>query len=73
MVATWSGVTPFCGPKIAVAPFFNLSSDSSVDGRQFAEAYFNELQLIPGFEVAPIGVVLRPGPAVAVGVGGSAS
>ncbi|HID78227.1 MAG TPA: hypothetical protein EYP56_19815 [Planctomycetaceae bacterium] len=43
--------------KVAVAPFFNLSSEPTVDGRQFAAAYFNELQLVPGFEVVPVGVV----------------
>src|SRR5262249_31332114 len=43
--------------KVAVAPFFNLSSEATVDGRQFALAYFNELQLVPGFEVVPVGVV----------------
>jgi hypothetical protein len=43
--------------KVAVAPFVNLSSEPTVDGRQFAEAYFNELQAIPGFEVVPVGVV----------------
>ena len=43
--------------KVAVAPFINLSTDPSVDGRQFGLAYFAELQLIPGFEVVPIGVV----------------
>ena len=42
---------------IAIAPFFNLSTEPSVDGRQFALAYFNELQLVPGFEVLPVGVV----------------
>jgi hypothetical protein len=41
--------------KVAVAPFFNLSAEPTVDGRQFALAYFNELQLIPGYEVVPIG------------------
>lgn len=45
--------------KVAVAPFFNLSSEPTVDGRQFAIAYYNELQLVPGFEVVPIGVVER--------------
>lgn len=45
--------------KIAIAPFFNLSTEASVDGRQFAEAYGNELQLIPGYEVVPVGVVER--------------
>jgi hypothetical protein len=43
--------------RVAVAPFFNLSAEPSVDGRQFALAYFNELQSTPGFEVVPIGVV----------------
>lgn len=43
--------------KIAVAPFFNLSTEPTVDGRHVALAYFNELQSIQGFEVIPIGVV----------------
>lgn len=43
--------------KVAVAPFFNLSHEPTVDGRQVAVAYFNELQLVPGFEVVPVGVV----------------
>ena len=43
--------------KVAVAPFINLSTDPSVDGREFGLAYFSELQSIPGFEVVPIGVV----------------
>jgi hypothetical protein len=43
--------------KIAIVPFFNQSSEKTVDGRQFALAYFNELQLIPGYEVVPLGVV----------------
>lgn len=43
--------------KVAVAPFFNLTTEATVDGRQFALAYFNELQSIPGFEVVPVGVV----------------
>ena len=42
--------------RVAVAPFFNLSTEPGVDGRQFANCYFNELQLIPGFEVVSIGV-----------------
>lgn len=45
--------------KVAVAPFFNLSNEPTVDGRQFALAYFNELQLVPGYEVVPVGVVER--------------
>lgn len=43
--------------KVAVAPFFNHSTEPTVDGRQFALAYFNELQSTPGFEVIPVGVV----------------
>ena len=43
--------------KVAVAPFFNLSNEPTVDGRRVAIAYFNELQQIPGFEVVPVGVV----------------
>lgn len=42
--------------KIAVAPFFNLSTEPTLDGRACALAYFNELQSIPGYEVVPIGV-----------------
>lgn len=43
--------------KVAVAPFFNLSHEATLDGRRVAAAYFNELQLVPGFEVTPVGVV----------------
>lgn len=43
--------------RVAIVPFFNLSTEPTVDGRRFALAYFNELQAIRGFEVAPIGVV----------------
>ncbi len=42
---------------IAIVPFINLSEEATLDGRRFAEAYFNELQLVPGFEVIPVGVV----------------
>lgn len=45
--------------KVAIAPFFNLSTEPTVDGRQFAEAYYSELQEIQGFEVVPVGVVER--------------
>jgi len=45
--------------KVAIAPFFNLSTEPTLDGRQVAVAYFNELQLVPGFEVVPVGVVER--------------
>jgi hypothetical protein len=43
--------------KVAVAPFFNLSNEPTVDGRRVAMAYYNELQVVPGFEVVPVGVV----------------
>lgn len=42
---------------VAVAPFFNLSQEKTVDGRRFALAYFAELQKVPGFEVIPVGIV----------------
>lgn len=42
---------------VAVAPFYNLSEERSVDGRRFAQAYFTELQKTPGFQVVPVGVV----------------
>ncbi len=44
-------------PRIAIAPFINLSSERAVDGRRFAEAYQTELQKVPGFQVIPVGVV----------------
>ncbi len=40
--------------KVAIA-LFNLSQEPTLDGRQFAEAYFHELQAVPGFEVVPVG------------------
>lgn len=43
--------------RVAIAPFFNLSHEPTLDGRNVANAYFNELQLIQGFEVIPVGVV----------------
>ncbi len=43
--------------KVAIAPFFNLSTTPAVDGRQFAQCYYRELQEIQGFEVVPVGVV----------------
>lgn len=43
--------------RVAVTPFFNLSDEPTVNGREFALAYFAELQAIPGFEVVPLGVV----------------
>jgi hypothetical protein len=43
--------------RVAVAPFFNQSDEATVDGREFAMAYYAELQAVPGFEVVPLGVV----------------
>jgi hypothetical protein len=43
--------------RVAVAPFFNQSDEKTVDGRDFALAYYGELQAVPGFEVVPLGVV----------------
>ncbi len=43
--------------KVAVAPFFNHSDEPTVDGRNFAMAYYAELQKTAGFEVVPLGVV----------------
>ncbi len=43
--------------RVAVAPFFNQSDEPTVNGREFAMAYFAELQKTPGFEVVPVGVV----------------
>lgn len=43
--------------RVAVVPFFNLSAEPTVDGRQFALMYAAELQAVQGFEVVPIGVV----------------
>jgi len=45
--------------KVAVAPFFNLSNESTADGRSLAMAYFAELQSVPGFEVVPVNVTER--------------
>jgi len=42
--------------RVAVLPFFNQSNEPTVDGEQVAEAYYAELQSIPGFEVLPVGV-----------------
>lgn len=45
--------------KVAVAPFFNLSSERAASGYDFAEAYYTELQKVPGFEVVPVGITDR--------------
>jgi hypothetical protein len=42
--------------RVAVLPFYNQSAEPTLDGDQVAQAYYNELQLIPGFEVMPVGV-----------------
>lgn len=53
-----TGVTnPVAGlSRVAVVPFFNLSEEPAADGHRFAEAYFAELQKVPGFQVLPVGV-----------------
>ncbi|QDT39516.1 hypothetical protein [Stratiformator vulcanicus] len=42
---------------VAIAPFLNLSTERVVDGREFANAYYGELQKVPGYQVIPVGVV----------------
>lgn len=44
---------------VAIAPFFNQSSERAVDGRLFASAYYAELQKVPGFQVIPTDVAER--------------
>ncbi len=43
--------------KVAVAPFFNASSESTLDGRKVAEAYAAELAEVPGYVVVPVSQV----------------
>lgn len=43
--------------RVAVLPFYNQSTDPTVNQTEFALAYASELQNIPGFEVMPVGVV----------------
>ena len=43
--------------KVAVATFFNASSESTLDGRKFAEAYAAELAEVPGYVVIPVSQV----------------
>lgn len=45
--------------RVAVAPFFNLTDDPTLNVERFSLAYFGELQSVPGFEVIPVGVVQR--------------
>ncbi len=42
--------------RVAILPFFNQSSEPTVNGDQVAESYYAALQAIPGFEVLPVGV-----------------
>ena len=42
--------------RVAVLPFYNQSSDPSVNGDDVAAAYYAALQAVPGFEVLPVGV-----------------
>jgi hypothetical protein len=43
--------------RVAILPFYNLSANPYVNQDDVAEAYYVELQQIPGFEVMPPGVV----------------
>ena len=43
--------------KVAIAPFFNLSSEPTLDGRKVAEAYAAELAEVPGYVVIPVSQV----------------
>ncbi|MCS7238631.1 MAG: hypothetical protein NZ899_10235 [Thermoguttaceae bacterium] len=45
--------------RVAVVPFFNHSKEPTVNGAEFARAYYLELQSVPGFEVVPVEVVTR--------------
>ncbi len=45
--------------RVAIVPFYNLSTEPSVHQDEVAIAYYNELQKIPGFEVVPVGVTKR--------------
>ena len=43
--------------KVAVATFFNASSEPTLDGRKVAEAYAAELAEVPGYVVIPVSQV----------------
>ena len=42
--------------RVAVLPFFNQSSEPTLDTELVSESYYAALQAVPGFEVMPIGV-----------------
>ena len=42
--------------RVAILPFFNQSSEPTVDTDLVSEKYYAALQSVPGFEVLPIGV-----------------
>ena len=42
--------------RVAVLPFYNQSREPTVDGDSIAISYTNEMQVIPGFEIMPVGV-----------------
>ncbi len=44
--------------RVAILPFFNQSDEPTLNQIDVAEAYYAELQAIPGFEVVPIGVTV---------------
>jgi hypothetical protein len=43
--------------RVAVAPFFNMSTEPTLDCEKVTLAYYNELQTVPGFEVVPVALV----------------
>ncbi len=43
--------------RIAVLPFRNQSEEPTLSGFRVSQAYYNELQSIPGFEILPLGVI----------------
>ena len=43
--------------RVAIVPFFNHSKEPTVNGVEFARAYYLELQSVPGFEVVPVDIV----------------
>lgn len=43
--------------RVAILPFRNQSEEPTLSGFRVSQAYYNELQSIPGFEVLPLGVV----------------